>query len=295
MANTKTYDGKLSTATLSAMRLSAALITGADVKYPQNSTLNEFYKLMTNRIPDPKARPVLKYMALGYKGHKSINDGEIDDVVPVGKRQTTSGMFSEVPWVLRPLDNDLSDEQRKNYRFRTQVNINGRNYWAYYLKVMDMRTVQTTDIETIRENGVPRMDDFVYKDSDLHPVPAVLPEFDFDDDDTVELPDGRYVESGADLVIAWNDFDVQEYLNVISIMRGNPNRSVISEIALCSGLDVPETGQSASGSPFSYTEAIGVQALYHISMFANLAQTNENLALTVRVGQPAPFFLGDAS
>jgi len=295
MSNSKTYDGKLSTATLSAMRLSAALITGADIQYPQNSTLNEFYKLMTARIPDPKARPTLKYMALGYKGHRVENDGEIDDVVPVGKRQTTSGMFSEVPWVLRPLDNDLSDEQRKNYRFRTQVKINGRDYWAYYLRVLDMRTIATSDVETIRENGVPRMGDFVYTDAELHPVPATLPDYDYDDDDTVEMPDGRYVESGVDLQIVWNDFDVQEYLNVISIMRGNPNRAVISEIALCSGLDVPETGKSATGSPFSYTEAIGVQALYHISMYANLAQTNENLALTVRIGQPAPFFLGDAS
>lgn len=295
MANSKTYDGKLSTATLSAMRLSSALICGAPVQYPQNSTLNEFYKLMTARQPDPMDRPTLKYLALGNRGHKAESDGEIDDFVPVGKRQTASGMFSEVPWVLRTLDNDLSDEQRKNYRFRAQVNIKGRNYWAYYLKVLDMRTVKTTDILTVRTNGVPVPEDFVYTDADLHPVPGALPDFDYDDDGTVELPDGKYVESGVDIVISWTEFDVQEYMNVAAIMRGSANKSLISEIAMCSGIDTPEPGQSATGSAFSYTEALGVQVLYHISLFVNLAQTNENLGLTIRVGQPAPFFLGDAS
>ncbi|ORS93611.1 DUF7208 family protein, partial [Escherichia coli] len=114
-------------------------------------------------------------------------------------------------------------------------------------------------------------------------------------DGTVAIPDGRYVESGADLVIPWTDFDVQEYMNVTSIMRGSPRSSIISELALCSGLDQVTSGDSATGSKFSYTEAIGVQALYYISMFTNLAQTNDKLSLTIRIGQPAPFFLGTAN
>ncbi|QVW56238.1 hypothetical protein pEaSNUABM6_00102 [Erwinia phage pEa_SNUABM_6] len=294
MANTKVYDGKLSTATLSAMRLASALICGADIKYPQNSTLNEFFKLMTGKLPDPTVRPSLKYMSIGFAGHKSVKVKTIDSFVPVAKSPTTSGMFSHVPFVLRTLDNDLSDEQRKDYAFRTQVNIDGRNYWAYYLKRLDMRSVQTTDLETIRENGVPKTEDFVYKDSDLNPVPKDLPDYDYDDDSTVEIPDGRYVQSGCDIVINWSEFDIQEYLNVAAILLGDAGSAIVSEIALCSGVDFTTSGESATGSPFAYEEAIGVQVLYHISLFTNLAQTNDQLGLTIRVGQPAPFYLGQA-
>lgn len=294
MANSKTYDGKLSTATLSAMRLSAALICGAPIQYPVNSTMNEFFKLMLTRQPDPLDRPTLKYMVLGNMGHDVDKSDGIADVIPVGKSPTASGMFSKVPFVLRTLDNDLSDEQRKDYAFRARVTINAVDYWAYYLKRLDMRTVATDDLDTTRENGVPTVKSFVYTDADLNPVPGTLPDYDYDDDGSTEQPDGRYVESGVDLLISWTDFDVQEYMNVASIMRGNPNKSVVSEIALCSGLDAENGGQSATGSPFSYTDAIGVQALYHISLFVNLAQTNDNLALKIRVGQPAPFFLGTA-
>lgn len=295
MANTKVYDGKLSTVTLNAMRLSTALIMGCDVQYPQKSTLNEYYKLQTAKLPDGTDRPHMRYMCVGNRGHMVDQSDVVADVVPVGKTPITSGMFSRVPLVLRTMDNDLSDEQRKDYAFRVQENINGRDYWAYYLKRVDMRAVKTTDLDITRENGVEKIEDFVYTDAELNPVPKELPEYNFDDDGTVEIPDGRYVESGADLVIPWTEFDVQEYMNVTSIMRGSPRSSIISEIALCSGMDTPASGESATGSKFTYDEAIGVQALYYISLFTNLAQTNDRLSLTIRVGQPAPFFLGTAS
>lgn len=295
MSNVKVYDGKLSTVTLNAMRLATALITGADVQYPQKSTLNEFYKLMQTPVPDGKARPHLQYMAIGNRGHMVDTSDVVADVVPVAKEPIASGMFSRVPFVLRTKDNDLSDEQRKNYAFRTLETINKREYWAYYLKRIDMRAVKTTDYDIKRENGIETVEDFVYTDTELNPVPKVLPDYDYDDDGTVAIPDGRYVESGADLVIPWTDFDVQEYMNVTSIMRGSPRSSIISELALCSGLDQVTSGDSATGSKFSYTEAIGVQALYYISMFTNLAQTNDKLSLTIRIGQPAPFFLGTAN
>ncbi|ANZ50527.1 putative virion structural protein [Erwinia phage vB_EamM_Stratton] len=295
MANTKVYDGKLSTVTLNAMRLATALIMGCDVQYPQKSTLNEYYKLQTAKLPDGTERPHLQYLSIGNRGHMVDQSDVVADVVPVAKTPITSGMFSRVPLVLRTLDNDLSDEQRKQYAFRNRETINGREYWAYYLKRIDMRAVKTTDLDITRENGVEKIEDFVYTDAELNPVPKELPDYDYDDDGTVEIPDGRYVESGADLVIPWTEFDVQEYMNVTSIMRGSPRSSIISEIALSSGIDTVATGKSATGSDFSYDEAIGVQALYYISLFTNLAQTNDRLSLTIRVGQPAPFFLGTAS
>ncbi|MUY37127.1 hypothetical protein GLN57_25965, partial [Shigella flexneri 2a] len=92
MSNVKVYDGKLSTVTLNAMRLATALITGADVQYPQKSTLNEFYKLMQTPVPDGKARPHLQYMAIGNRGHMVDTSDVVADVVPVGKEPIASGM-----------------------------------------------------------------------------------------------------------------------------------------------------------------------------------------------------------
>ena len=273
----KVYDGKLSTPTLSAMRLAMALMTGSLIKYPEKSTLNEHFNLLANRIPDGTERATLKYLCIGNRGHVAQTESDgFTDFVPVGKVANASGMFNAVPFVLRELDNDLSDAQRKNYAFRTQVNINGRNYWAYYLKRIDMRTVETNDYLITKQGSVQTVVDHVYTDNELFPKPIELPEYDYDDDQRVEIPDGRYVTSNAD----------------IKIMRGSSRSSVISEIALASGIDGVATGESATGSPFSYDEALGVQVLYYITLYSNLAITNENLNMTVKIGQSSPFFIG---
>ena len=289
----KVYDGKLSTPTLSAMRLAMALMTGSLIKYPEKSTLNEHFNLLANRIPDGAERATLKYLCIGNRGHVAQTESDgFTDFVPVGKVANASGMFNAVPFVLRELDNDLSDAQRKNYAFRTQVNINGRNYWAYYLKRIDMRTVETNDYLITKQGSVQTVVDHVYTDNELFPKPIELPEYDYDDDQRVDIPDGRYVTSNADIKIVFDEFDVQEYMNVTAIMRGSSRSSVISEIALASGIDGVATGESATGSPFSYDEALGVQVLYYITLYSNLAITNENLNMTVKIGQSSPFFIG---
>lgn len=291
----KVYDGKLSTPTLTAMRLAIALMTGALVKYPEKSTLNEHFNWLTNRIPDGKERPTLKYMCIGNRGHvaKEEDDG-FTDMVPVGKVANASGMFNAVPFVLREMDNDLSDEQRKNYAFRIKENHNGRDYWAYYLKRIDMRTVETSDFIIVKQGATQTVDNHNYTDKELFPKPIELPDYDYDNDQRVDIPDGKYVSSTANVKIMFDEFDVQEYMNVTAIMRGSSRSSVISEIALASGIDGAATGDDATGSPFTYDEALGVQVLYYITLYSNLAITNENLNMTVKLGMSSPFFIGAA-
>ncbi|MGL5397296.1 MAG: DUF7208 family protein [Shewanella sp.] len=298
MAKTKLYDGKLSTPTLTAMRIATASLVGAPMEYPQYSTLNEFYKVEEGTMPsDMYEYPKLGYMAIGFSGHtaESIPGPEgqpIFDFSPIAKVATDTGMFSHVPAVLRPIDNDLSDEEIKNYAARRRVRIGQREYWAYYLRRLDMRGVRTNDVETVRENGIETKKEFNYVDSDLNAKPRDLPAYDDDDELVTSKPDGRYVETGADLRVMWTEFDIQEYQNVCAILFGKAGSAIISEIALCSGFDKTATGQSVTGSPFTYEEAIVVQALYHITLFTNLAQTNDQYGLLVRVGQPVAFYLG---
>ena len=287
------YDGKLSTPTLSAMRLSTALIMGLDIKYPQRSTINEYFKHLVDRLPSPKERVCMRYLVIGNRGHDVVKDDDgFSDMEPRAKTANMSGMFNGYPLVLRALDNDLSDEMRKQYAFRIREEHGGRPYWAYYLKRIKMVGVETNDILIVRENGVPKTDEFHYTDADLFPQPVKLPDYDYDNDGNIAIPDGRYVSSNAVVSIAFDEFDVAELQNVYNILRGTAKRAVISELALCSGLDFPHTGDSADGSKFTYDEAIGVQALYHISLYKNVAQENQGFVVNVTVGQPAPFFIG---
>lgn len=290
----KVYDAKLSTPTLSVMRQATALLFGLPISYPQYSTLNEALKFLTDRVPATTERPVCTYLAIGNQGHTVVTEDDgFTDFDAKGKTAIISGLCNQMPFVLRTKDNDLSDEQRKNYRHRIELTVNGVVYWAYYVKKISLTGATQHDYDIKRVNGVDTVTEFVYTDAELHPVITDLPDYNYDTtSSTVTVPDGRYVLSVATVDIPFTEFDVAEYQNVCSIIRGNPARSVMSEFALATGVETVASGQSATGSSFSYAEVVGLTVAYHITMYKNVAQENGGFTLRVRVGQSAPRYVG---
>lgn len=287
------YDGKIVTVTMSAMRVQAALFMGRPMTYPLKSTLNEALNVLATRVPDPSLRPTLGYMAIGNRGHVTdIAPDGLGSFTPVGHKANDSGLYSSIPFVLRPLDGDLGDDIRARYALRRKEEHNGRWYWAYYLKRLDMSGVASRDTVVVRTNGTDTPDDHVYTDRQLFPTPPTTPDHDYDVSDKTVEEDGVYVMSSSKVTVQFDEFDSQEYLNVTRIMRGNASAAIISEIALCTGLDSPASGESATGTPFMYDEAIGVQVAYYLTCFNNIAIVNDQLAYDFEIGQDVPFFLG---
>lgn len=289
----KLYDGKLVCTTQSARRVSIANFMGIDVPYPEKSTLNEVMQHIHQKMPRGDENNKLRYLCVGDRGHGvEVDTSGIPDFKPVRHFSIHSGPYGIRPLVLRPVDNDLSDEERKRYAFRIKVEFEGRLYWAYYLKRLDMRTVTISDTETIKEGDDIRTDTFRYTEADMKPTPPTLKEADYDTVDRIEIPDGRYVRTAATLQLRFDAFDIAEFQNVARILRGDPGNATISEIMLCSGVDVDHTGESTTGSPFVYKDAYGVQISYFLTTYANLAITDERSTYTFEIGQSVPTFLG---
>lgn len=287
------YDGKIVTITMSALRVQAALFLGRPMTYPLKSTLNEALNVLPTRIPSPELRPTLGYMAIGNRGHVgTIEPDGLASFTPVGHRFNDSGMFGSIPFVLRPLDNDLGDDIRSRYALRRKEEHGGRWYWAYYLKRIDMSGVNTTDTVIVRSNGEETPDLHAYTDKQLYPTPPTTPDYDYDVSDKTMVEDGVYASTTAKLTVQFDEFDSQEYLKVTSIMRGSSRAAIISEIALCTGLDSPASGESATGTPFMYDEAIGVQTAYYLTCFNNIAIVNDQLSYDFEIGQDVAFYLG---
>ena len=288
------YDGKLTTVTLSAMRVQNALFMNIDHEYPKNSTFNEHMSINADRLPEATERSYLKYIGLGNAGHKPGNGPNgISIPKPVRHRATDAGPFAAVPWVLRPVENDLSDDVRDNYAFRRMETHGNRNYWAYYLKRIDNRALRTRDYKITVDDDKQTTIAFNYSEQDLRPSPPELPSHDYNVDDKVAMPDGEYVLSNVDLDVRMDEFDAQEYQNVARVLYGDPDFAIISELMLMTGVDAMAEGEAVDGSPFQYNEAIGVQIAYHMTCFNNIAITNDRLTYKFKIGQSVPFFLGE--
>lgn len=287
------YDGKLTTVTLNAMRVQNALFLDIDHEYPENSTYNEHLGILAERLPEPRERSCLRYIGLGNAGHRPGNGPNgITIPKPVRHRATDSGAYNAIPWILRPVENDLSDDVRQNYALRRMETHANRRYWAYYLKRIDNRGIRTRDYKITVEEGKQTTLDFKYSEQDNRPTPPELPSHDYNVDDKVAMQDGEYVLSNADLDVRMDEFDAQEFQNVARVLYGDPDFAIISELFLLTGVDAMAEGDAVDGSPFQYEEAIGTQIAYHMTCFNNIAITNDRLTYKFKIGQSVPFFLG---
>ena len=114
--------------TIYGLKLQMDMLLGDRWTPMPNTTLNEKFNIGLN-APQPSSYPTLKYMCLGVGG-SSIIDSQ------TGYRFSThraidAGLFEHIPFIIRPIDQDLTLEERSKYRFRIQENINGNQYYCY--------------------------------------------------------------------------------------------------------------------------------------------------------------------
>ena len=280
------YDGKKVTNTLSGIRVQTAVFLGLPLTYPEKSTLNEHLDINSTILPASDARPTCQYLCIGNKGHTTTAESDgLAGVLPVAHEPTDAAPYGIIPFVLRPVDNDLSDDLRKRYALRRLEEHNGKRYWAYYLRRLSYTGKVVSDYYTKVRDGVKTIVEFKYSDLNLYPSQPELPDYNYDVTDTLTASDGDYVHAAAGISVTLDTFDIEELVNVARVKYQNPTMAIMSEFCLCSGIDYTATGESMVGSPFTYTEAIGVQVAVFLTTFVNVAFNNGGLGYDLQIGQ----------
>lgn len=206
------------------------------------------------------------YIAIGNGGHTTAISSQ-NSVSYMGlnvHQSTDAAPFRMLPFVCRPEDHDIPDEERANYRLRKTLTIDGETYVAYYLRVLDfsnseieMNIARTINGETLETVFVPTV-------NNLRATP-VAPGVENDGTKT-------YVTAKA--VFDFTEKDVAYFIEACENLFGSSNEAIISEIALCSGVDkpivrsYPSDGMQTSTSSIAsrnLKEAVAVQ----VCCFAN--------------------------
>lgn len=279
---------------LSFLKIQASLVTGAPINYEEKSTINEHLSILKDKKPLPTEFPLLNYMVVGQRGHV----GELDDdnmlwALPVSHEPTDAAPYRIVPLVIRENDNDLTKAQRANYALRRSVTYNGVRYWAYYAKRLPSQTERAILKKITKSGDDEQIETFVYTDSNLYPEPPTLSTNALDEENRLNSTntDGQYVAATVPKFIEFDTFDTAEFINVAAVTKNNPLKAVISELVLCTGVDVKTTVDAGDGSNFEFTEVIGLQPGIYVSCYHNLAMSNARLAYNIGVGQTKPMKL----
>jgi hypothetical protein len=249
--------------------------------YP-HSTLNEKLDISKDVQLAAGELPAVKYITIGDRGHGFIV-GHNNKVKWQAVHHTPrhNALYNHLPFVLRPLGTDLEPAQRNRYRLRRLETHNGQQYFAYYLRVLDLTNVEPTleyrhvlDGNTIATPYEPTIED-------LNPIPPTLVT------GSAVITTGDYVAATARVPFVMSPEDTQEFIDACLIINGEPGYALISEVGLVSGVDRVVT-KEFNGQNQTYTEAIYAQITAFISTAWVMEQNIDGVKLNIDVGNVEP-------
>ena len=118
----------------------------ASYTFRPETTLNHKYGVQ-NRV-NPDMVPSLGYFGIGIGGCYNANDGFL--VTAHDPKAIEMDLYQPIPFRCVPVDEDLSDAERKFYRMRVRKDINGQAYFCYYLRSSLSRIALSRSPESIR-------------------------------------------------------------------------------------------------------------------------------------------------
>jgi hypothetical protein len=265
------------------------LLAGKQQPLLTGTTLNELFQIQQNAVLGQGENPAFGYYAIGNKGHtSSIIDGT-DTIIDLYKHAPEDcACWNHIPFVLRAEANDLSADLRLNYGLRRAEQHGGKNYFAYYLKRVDLSGSTAKVTRTKIVNGVKDTKDYAFTSANLNPVrPIVLP-----DEATTTAND--FLATTMPVTIKFDLFDVEELYNVFEVLKGTAKQAIISELAFCSGVDrnIPSIG--AGGAAITVKEVIGCQVITFVTTYKQLSIDNEGFTINMELGATEPMLTGTA-
>lgn len=250
----------------------------------ENTTLNESLGIQAGVQPTAGVYPKLSYWVIGNGAHGMVT-GANGNVKPQDKphRGSDAGLYNQVPFVLRPINDDLSALERTKYALRKQESHGGSSYFAYYARRMDLTNTTPGMFLTTVNDGVSATQPFVPTLSNLKPTPPEL------DSNGAVVTTGDYLSARAIVEFSMTADEVDEFINAISIIENDTGYAIISEIGICSGVDKSVSSPGYNGN-ITFNDAIAVQLGFTVNTLHYMPSANNGLSILLDVGTTEPLF-----
>jgi hypothetical protein len=271
--------------TIMGAYLQTTQLLGLPTVIKPNSTLNQKFNIHNEVLVADSDRPSVQYVCIGNGGHKMVTGTSgVSRPEPIQHTPRDTALYNHLPFVLRLPANDLLPAERVKYRLRRMENHDGTQYVAYYLRVLDLSsTIPQLEFRTVA-GGVTTSTTYNPTIADLNPTPPPLTST------GVLTTTGDYVAATAKVPFIMESFDVDEFLNVCNIIYGDESYGIVSEMALCSGVDKAVVG-NFNGVSSGYTDAIGVQVVSFINTFFAASFNNDGLEQNFDIGAVEPMLV----
>lgn len=267
--------------------LQTCQLMGIPFELKPSTTLNEKFLTSASVALSPADIPKMQYVAIGNGGHRMKVSGTSTLQVPepLVHRTTDAALYNHIPFVLRPQVNDLTETQQERYALRVAETHDGVDYFAYYLRRMDLTSVVgEMQIKNVVA-GVTTTTELVPTVDNLNPTPPLIPP-------GGSIPTtGNYAVASARVNFILDEFDIDEIKNAALVLEHSEDFAIISEIAMVSGINKVVPALDNLGNTFNFNEVIAAQVAAHVSSFHVLKSTSSGINTVFDVGATEPLWL----
>lgn len=249
-----------------------------------NTTLNEKLSIQANATLGVNETPRAKYMCIGIGGHQGTVGA--DGILLIGSAQhrpTDNSLFRMMPFVMRPLANDLTSTERQRYALRRIENHKGLDYAVYYLRRLDLTNVVPKLQKINITKGVTTTTDYTPTSGDLSPTPPAL------NTGGANTVTGEFIAAVARVTVNFDTLDATEILNAAMVLFDSEEYAIISEMGFVSGVDRSVTVTDPTGA-LVYDECINAQIVTHIATLQKLVANRNGFESVFDVGATEPMY-----
>lgn len=227
---------------------------------------------------------------IGFNNNPSTNriDVAIPYTVPVPHRATDTGLYNMIPFLVRPVTDDLSIAERRRFCLRRTMLIDNILYAAYYGRFLEISKTTASIVITEIVDGVETQVEYVPTYNNLHPTHPT--------EDTSF--DGSYGVVTAPIEVIFDEDDIQELRDACRLLYNNENYAIISELGICSGVKKPieqKYPNSGTGSPINvpantFFETVACQVNTFISTHVSFVGVDKEYTMQLDLGNTEPVF-----
>lgn len=248
---------------------------------PNNSTLNKALDIGDSLTLAPGDTPHIKYLAIGTGG-KTLDCSSTPSTTYSLYNVDQAKLYKHVPFILRPINNDLTPAEANKYRMRKVISVGGNDYVAYYLMVIDTSTLAIEFETTVIPANAPKSSTpYVPGANNLTPTPPTSAE--------ITAANNTYINAHADVSIFLSETTVEGIKDATAIINGGVADDYITELALVSGVDKSHN-ISINGATVNYTELAKAQLNEIIRVDKSLIFGNPELTMTLSAGSLDPLY-----
>lgn len=245
------------------------------------STLNNKFDVNASVTIPNDTYPVLEYITMGNGGTQMFSNTSIQEPIHSPKY---ASLYNHVPFIMRPVDNDLTPAEISNYRLRVTNIHNGIEYASYYAKKISAFTSPLIYNLNITKDEITATT-YIPDQLNLFPEP-ILNAPNMLEDHT------NYIAITDSIGFSLTTEEIQEMVNAHEILNGPGSELLITEIGLCSALEasfIRSTGNPVVDS--SYTDIYATQINYFIAvhyLLNDIASSSGDINKRLQIGISEP-------